>query len=461
MARIIVNNFRSTVNRFQKDSNEAVSSIFGEQTHTLPKNAKLLAWAIFLMFFIENGTLGILPERSYFLYRNVRYSDLIMYALIVYSFFCIKEYIGLFNSKSLIIVKMLLIYMIMVFIGSSFVYDYNFVEFFFRMKTFWASFLIFPYLLLFKRNALPYLVKLIFPFAVLSNILYILSSVTGTAYLPDITIVKQTIPGGFKIYRVFGGTFFGEIYFLGYIYFWITRKFKPHQLFIVILFIIPHILAFGRGTWLFFIFTIAVMFFWNTLKNKNFKTVLKQIVLTAVLLVTVFYALTKLIPESSYLTGALESRIQQGQEDYKYKEGTIGTRLANSRELIDLWLNSNVIVGIGMHPMWVIAPVTEQESIYYWGFSDLIGPGLLAAYGLIGIILVSLFQIYYAAVNFKILKLAKIKDIYLLFIIIFLCRIIFVTFSYNILLIGLWGPSFTISFYIAVLAYKYEHLPVN
>lgn len=458
MARIIVNSFRSTVNRFQKDGNEVVSSILGEQPHTLPKNAKLLAWAIFLMFFIENGTLGIFPERSYFVYRNVRISDLIMYCLIVYSLFCVNEYISLFNSKSLIIVKLLLAYLVLVFIGSAFVYKYNFVEFFFRLKSLWASFLIFPYLLLFKRKALPYLIKIIFPFAVLSNILYILSSVTGTAYLPDITIIKQTIPGGFKIYRVYGGTFYGELYFLGYIYFWITKKFRPHQLFIVILFIIPHILAFGRGTWLYFIFTIAVMFFWNTLKNKNFKTVIKQVVLAAVLFITVFYALTRLIPESSYITGALESRIQQGQEDYKYKEGTIGTRLENSRALIDLWLNSNVVVGIGMHPMWVIAPVTERESIYYWGFSDLIGPGVLAAYGLIGLILVSMFQIYYGFTSFKILKRAVVKDIYILLVILFLCRIIFVTFSYNILLIGLWGPSFTISFYIAVVAYKYEHL---
>jgi hypothetical protein len=168
--------------------------------------------------------------------------------------------------------------------------------------------------------------------------------------------------------------------------------------------------------------------------------------------------LIRILPGSEDITGALQSRIEQGQEDYKYKEGTLETRIENTQALVNLWLNSNILFGIGMHPMWVIAPVTERESIYYWGFSDLIGPGVLAAYGLIGLILVSMIQVYYAVVNFKILKHSKVKDIYLLFIIIFLCRIIFVSFSYNILLIGLWGPSFTISFYIAVVAYKYEHL---
>jgi hypothetical protein len=456
LVRIISNTLGASLSRLKASPDIKKLSKTEETPGYIPRNAKLLAWAIFLMFFIENGTLGILPKSAYFVYRNMRISDFIMYGLIVYSFFRAKEYYELFNSKSLNITKLLLLYLFLEFAGSALVYKYNPVELFFRLKFQWASFLIFPYMLLIKRKAFPYLVKIIFPFAVISNFLYILSALTGTAYLPDINIVKATFPGGFKIYRVYGGTFFGEIYFLGFIYFWITKKFRLRQVFIVTFFALPHILAFGRTAWLYFIFTICVMFLWNTFKNKDFKTILKQFVYAAILIVAISYAF-KYIPQSSYLTGALESRIRQGEEDVRYKEGTLGTRLENTIALIDLWQNSNPLVGIGMHPLWVIRPVTERESIYYWGFSDIKWAGVLAAYGLIGFLLIVICQLYYGFLSLKILKLKKVKDIYIFFIILFLCRIIFNTFSYNILLIGLQGFSFITSFYVAVLVYEYEN----
>ena len=101
---------------------------------------------------------------------------------------------------------------------------------------------------------------------------------------------------------------------------------------------------------------------------------------------------------------------------------------------------------------------TQAEYIYYWGLSDTLWVGALVAYGLIGFLLVSLIQIYYGFTTFKILKKTNVKDIYILFIILFFTTIIFRTLSYSILIFGLWGPSFIISFYIAIVTYKYEHL---
>src|SRR5205814_7430741 len=66
-------------------------------------NAKLLAWGIFLIFFIENGTIGLLPKQAYFVYRNVRISDLLLYFLAVYSLFNTKEFAELYKSRNLII----------------------------------------------------------------------------------------------------------------------------------------------------------------------------------------------------------------------------------------------------------------------------------------------------------------------------------------------------------------------
>lgn len=36
-----------------------------EEKNYLTLNAKLLAWGIFLIFFIENGTLGLIPKQFY------------------------------------------------------------------------------------------------------------------------------------------------------------------------------------------------------------------------------------------------------------------------------------------------------------------------------------------------------------------------------------------------------------
>ena len=457
MAKIIVNSFRTTVNRFQRDIAVSLSPNLTDNTKSLSRNAKLLAWAIFLMFFIEGGTLGILPKNFYFVYRNMRISDFILYGLIIYSFFKVKEYEKLFNSRSLFVIKILLLYLFLEFVGSAIIYNYNIIELFFRLKFIWTSFLVFPFLLLLRRNALQYLIKIMFPVVIVSNFLYILCSLTGIAFLPDVSIVKQTLPGGFKIYRVYGGTFYGDVYFLGFIYFWITKKFKPRQLVVFLLFVLPHILSFGRGSWLFYLFTIGVLFIWNSLKNKNLKTVIKQIAVFATFLFVLIFVFTKFIPQANYLTEAIESRIEQGKEDYKYKEGTYGSRLVNTKALVELWSNNNHLLGIGMHPLWVLEPLTEQEYIYYWGFCDIKWAGVLAAYGLIGFLLFIIFEIYYGILAFKILKHTKTKDIYVFFAILLLSSEIYASFSYNILNIGLFGPSIIVSFYVAAAVYKYEN----
>src|SRR4030095_5454222 len=288
--------------------------------------------------------------------------------------------------------------------------------------------------------------------------LYILSALTGIAFMPDIGIEKATFTGGLKVYRVYGGTFFGELFFLGYIYQWITGKFRFHQLFLAILFIIPHILAFGRAAWIFFAFSIIIMLFWNSFKTKGFKVFLRQGIIITVFGAMLVYAFTKFIPGSETFTEAIEARIIQGQEDGEYKEGTYETRLANIGALIDLWQSSNILFGIGMHPMWVIKPITEEENIYAWGFSDVGWTSVLAAYGLVGFLLAIVFQIFYTIFSFKVLRMSVYNDILIYFVLSFLIRLIFdsvINYSYKGLTVGLWGFA-PVAFNIAVLAYKYE-----
>lgn len=254
MHRIVTNNFRfrNNGNRYTYQSSNTASLLEGG--NYVPRNAKLLAWGIFLFFFIEKGTLGLLPSQFYMVYRNVRISDLILYFLIIYSLYCSNEYRNLLKSKALIIIYILLIYFVFQFLVSVITYNQNLIEYFFRLKFLWGSFLIFPYLLLLKRNGFEYLVKLMLPFAIVSNILYIISSTTGVVLLPDTTVFKQDLPGGLSVYRVYGGTFYGDLFFLGFIYWSIAKKFKFYQILLIVLFVTPQILAFGRGAWIFFIY---------------------------------------------------------------------------------------------------------------------------------------------------------------------------------------------------------------
>jgi hypothetical protein len=461
MVRIITQSFKNRNYGLQNKSTYNLKEEVMNRGAFLTRNAKFLAWVIFFIFFIENGTLGLIPRQFYYLYRNVRISDILMYAVIIYSLFNIKEYWDLYSSRAFIIVKIFLTYIILQFIGSAIVYDYNnVIEFFFRLKGVWFSFLVFPYMLLLKRKALPYLIKIVFPFAVISNILYIISSVTGVAMMPDISVVKLKLPGGIEVSRVFGGTFFGEIFFLGFIYLWITKKFKLYQLFFVILFIVPHILAFGRAAWIFFIFTIVLIYFWNLLKNKNIKVLIRQVALTIILVASLIYGLREFVPQSDTLAEALGSRLEQGQENVEYKEGTYGTRLLNIAALTNLWLDNNILVGIGMHPMWVIKPETAEESIYAWGFSDIRWAGVLAAYGLIGFILAIVFQIYYMVISLKILKHNVKNDLLIFFILVFLSQLLFdsfINYTYYLTTIGLLGISSSTCLFLTALIYKHEH----
>lgn len=423
------------------------------------KKVKIIAWGIFLFFFIESGTLGILPKQFYFVYRNMRISDFLLYALTLYSFFNIKEFPELFRSRAVIIPKLILVYFGLQFIVSAILYEYNIVEFFFRLKGIWKSFLIFPFMLLLKRKGLGYLIKLMLPVAIVSNILYILSALTGIAFMPDIGISEQNLPGGLKVFRVYGGTFFGELFFLGFIYYWITKKFRLYQLFLVILFIIPHILAFGRGAWIYYILTIIIMISWYIIRKREFRLALRQIIIFSIFGIVLIYSFIRFVPQSDYLIEAIGARVIQGQDDFKYEEGTFGTRLANINALLLLWQNSNIFFGIGMHPFWVIEPVTVEESIYAWGFSDVGWASVLTAYGLVGFVLAILFQVYYLINSLKLVRRSPYADLPVFFILVFMSRLFsdsVINYSYKGLTVGLLGFG-AVAFFVSILVYKYEH----
>jgi hypothetical protein len=458
--KVITNTFKQrnkTNNRVLAPSH---GSLFPPQMGAtfLPQKTKLLAWAIFLVFFIENGTLGLLPRQLYFIYRNVRVSDFLIYGLTIYSLYNVKEFSEYYKSPLLIIIKVLFVYLLFQFIISTILYNMNAVEYFFRLKGVWSSFLVFPYMLLLKRGGFPYLIKLILPVAIVSNILYILSSLTGIAFLPEIGIEKQSLPGGLEVFRVYGGTFFGEIFFLGFIYTWMTKRFRLYQLGLVILFVLPHILAFGRSAWVQLIFAIILMFLWYNLKKREFKLFVRQAVLIVLLLMAVIYAFTTYIPQSKYLTEAIGARILQGQEDVKYEKGTYGTRMANINMLIDLWLNSNILFGIGMHPMWVIKPETELEVFYAWGFSDVRWASVLTAYGLVGFLIAVIFQVQFFIIIFKLLRKVKTPDIYVFFLLLTISQLMFdtlINYSFFMVTVSLWGLSMRTSFYVANVVHEY------
>jgi hypothetical protein len=424
----------------------------------MTRNTKILAWGIFLMFFIEAGALGLLPRNLIFVYRNMRISDILLYILLIYSVFCLKEYQDLYKSRVFLVVKILMLYMLFQFIISVIAYKVNVVEYFFRLKYLWMSFLVLPYLLLIKRGGVGYLVKLIFPIAVVSNVLYILSALTGVAFLPDIGIVQQDLPGGLKVFRVYGGTFFGEVFMLAIVFYWNEYKFKLMHIPLFILFAFPHVLAFGRSAWVFFTFAIVFIIIWSSLRRHDVKTTIRQIAMIVVTISAFLYFFNQFIPESDELTEAIEARIQQGQTDLKYEEGTYGTRLANIKVLLDLWA-ANPIFGIGMHPFWVVAPVTNEECVYAWGLSDIRWTGVLAAYGIIGFLIAIIFQVYYLQLSFRLLRKILIININYFFLLIFLITLLresVLNYSYILTTVNLYGIGSFVSFYIANIIYLYE-----
>lgn len=422
--------------------------------------ARVLAFFIFMYYFIENGTLGLVPPKYYLVYRNVRISDLLLYGLVAYSLFAYREYKDLFKSKSFLIAKLFLVYLLFEFVVSYFRYGFNPLEYFFRLKGVWTSFLVFPFLLLIKRGGLRFLIKIVFPIAVISNLLYLITALTGIPFLPDVSIIKQRLPGDIEIYRVYGGTFFGEMFFLGIVYYWITKRFRIWQMGLVALFIIPHILAFGRLAWVGFAFTILVMILINSLNKKNYHLLLRQAVILIILGIGILFAFIKFIPESDFYMDALNVRLFQGQDDLKYDEGTYGTRVVlQNGALISLWLNSDFFIGVGMHPMWVVGPESKEEMIYYGAFCDVSWPGVLAGYGIIGFAFSLFIQIYYMVLAFRIIKNNKGVSLYTLMLTLVFSKLLFdstVGFSYVFLTTNLWGFFNMLNIYIPVLVYSYE-----
>jgi hypothetical protein len=421
---------------------------------------RVLAFAFFMYFFIESGTLGLVPQRFYLIYRNVRISDIIMFGLVIYSVFCIREFWNLYKSRAFLITKLLLVYLIFEFVTSSLRYEFNLFEYAFRLKGLWASLLVLPYMLLLKRDGLGFLIKLIFPVAIISNVLYVLTALTGIAFLPDVSVITQQLPGDLVVYRVYGGTFYGETFFLGFIYLWVTKKFRLWQLFLVILFITPQVLAFGRNAWAYYVFTILVFIVINFLNRKDFKLLLRQGIIIGFLALTFLISFMNFIPDSGYYVEAVWARITQGQEDVKYSEGTYGTRiLFQNNALVGLWMHSDLLIGIGMHPMWVVRPESFEEQVYYSAFSDVAWPATLAAYGLIGFVLALAFQIFYIITSWRLIRKAQESNIVVFFLIMVFAKLIFetfVNFSYVFISVGLWGLYPILNFYVAIIVERYE-----
>ncbi|MBZ0201814.1 MAG: hypothetical protein K8I03_02225 [Ignavibacteria bacterium] len=467
MQKTLLHNFR-----FKKNRQINVDRIRAEKGSTLYSEnflreelissyrARILAIAIFLFYFIENGTLGLIPERFYMVYRNVRLSDLILYSTVLYSLIRYNEYRELVNSKPFLIVKLFLLYLLIEFLVSYIRYGFPPEEYFFRLKGIWQSFLIFPFLLLLKRNGLPFLIKLVFPVAVISNLLYILSALTGIPFLPDVWIVTQWLPGDIVVYRVFGGTFYGEMFFIGIIYYWINKRFRAWQLGLVVLFIVPHILAFGRLAWASLSFTIFMMIVLNSLSRRNFSMLFRQAIILIITSAVLIFAFIKFIPKSDYYLDALNARIFQGQDDVMYGEGTYGARVITQNDaLVNLWANNDIFLGVGMHPMWVLGPESREEAIYYSAFSDVGWPGVLAAYGIVGFALALFFQIYFIFLAYKLIKKNPRVNIYTFFVTILLSKLIFdstVGLSYIFISTTLWGFYGPLCQYIPVMIYLYE-----
>lgn len=421
--------------------------------------ARVLAVSIFLYFFLENGSLGLIPDRYVLIYRSIRISDFILYGMIFYSFVRVKEYKTLFTSRALLLPKIFLAYILFEFLVSFIRYGFNPIEYFFRLKGIWTSFLIFPILLLLKRNGLPFLIKIFLPVAIISNILYILSALTGIPFLAGISITRQLISDNIEVFRVYGGTFFGELYFLGIVYFWITKKFRMWQIFLVVLFVIPHILAFGRTAWAYFIFIIILMIVFNSLRKKMFRILFRQTLILVFLAAIIIFSFIQFIPESSFYIDAVKARLTQGQEDVKYDEGTYGTKtVTQNGSLIKLWKESDLLLGIGMHPMWVVEPQTRQEQVYYSAFCDVAWPSVLAAYGAIGLALAIIIQIYYLFMAYKLIRKIPDGTIWGFFVLIFFSKLIFdllITFSFAFVSTTLWG-FFFIYYQISIIVYVYE-----
>jgi hypothetical protein len=260
---------------------------------------------------------------------------------------------------------------------------------------------------------------------------------------------------------VFGGTFYGEMFFLGFIYYWITNQFKMWHLFFVILFIFPHVLAMGRLAWAALAFSVLLILVMNFLNKKDFRLMFKQVTILVLLSVTAIFTFIQFIPESDFYIRALNSRLFQGQEDVKYSEGTYGTKsITQNSALVSLWKKSDIFFGIGMHPMWVVGPDTREEYIYYSAFSDVGWAAVLAAYGIVGFSISLLFQIYYLINSFRIIKSTKKPGLYLFFITLFLSKLIFdvtVCFSYVFLSTGLGVLFGNLYIYVPILVYVYEH----
>lgn len=421
--------------------------------------AGTLAFAIFLYYFIENGTLGLFPERWYMIYRNMRVSDILLYGLIGYSLYNIREFSDLFKSKSFLIAKIFLGYLLLEFGLSAIRYHFDVVEYFFRLKGIWSSFLILPFMLLLKRGGLMALIKIVLPVAIISNILYILTALTGQPFLPDVSIITQRLPWGMTVYRVYGGTFNGELYLFGFMYFWIAKRFKLYQLFLAILFLTPHILAFGRTAWISIVFAIVGMIIINWLKQRNFAIFFRQIFIVFIFMVSSIIAFIKFIPESDYYVDAIRARIFQGVEDVKYSEGTYDTRVHFQNDaLLKLWSQTNPFIGVGMHPMWVVRPENHEEQVWYNAFCDVTWPAVLAAYGLIGFALALLYQFYCMGMSYKLISKLREINILTFFLTFAFIKLVFDTFvcySYALTSVGLWGFNF-LNFYTAAFVYCYE-----
>lgn len=448
------NQLRSSKNSVLYSENFLKEELF---TNT---KARLLAIGIFLYYFIENGTLGLVPSKMYFVYRNVRISDLLLYGLTIYSLSRYKEYKDLFKSKPFFIAKVFIAYLVFEFVLSAIRYDFNPIEYFFRLKGVWTTFLVFPFMLLIKRGGFPFFIKIVFPVSVISNILYAVTAFTGIPFLPDVSIISQRLPGEIIVYRVFGGTFFGDLFFLGIIYYWVTKWFRIWQIFFAFLFVLPQVLAFGRFAWAYLAFTIFLMIILNSLVKRNFKLIFRQAVILIILGLSLTFIFIKFIPESDFYISALNARIFQGQDDYTHSEGTYGTRVVmQNAALWELWTKSNLLLGVGMHPMWVVGPESKEEAIYYSAFCDVSGLSVLAAYGLLGFALGCIIQFYYAFLAVKLLRVTKEISIYTLILTLMFSKLLFdstVGFSYVFLTTSLWGFFVNLNIYIPVLIYLYE-----
>jgi len=371
---------------------------------------KKIEFLLPLALFADAQFGGLIPMKYLSFYSTIHKGEFFFIVLLFYSILHFEEIKPYFNHIITKIILIWVLYVIFQIIVSSARYDEPLIAIFARTRHTLKILYFIPFLFLNTEEKITKFIKISLIFMSLVVIMYVGVTLLKIPISSTYYVVQEKEFGGIPMRRVYANIAYTPILGFFFLAKALTRPGIRSKTILYLLFslffLVPILLAFGRGSWLNNIFAISLIFFFSLKKYGN-KEVTTKFVNLGILVVLFFIVLNILgrigFENPSDLFHAMKARFTSSVSDFQSTSGTYEIRVEDELPVLFETIAKNPILGIGLDPGW---QAVRRPSMLTRAIADIRPLAQIVIWGIPGIVIIIISTIVFVKFSLQKLKIA-------------------------------------------------------